>query len=334
MTGSAIHDWGYEGNPENIARVTGSWGGYYRIVCNEGEGVARRKASSFRTKDPSMNPATGDFVRIEWNPRGESRILEILPRFTSFVRADPSSSGRKSQVVAVNFHTLFFVMGVDENFNLNRMDRFLAIASSTGAETVVLLNKIDLVSGAVASEYLAKARERVEKNGKIHVFAVSVANGTGLENIKPFAQPGKTIAIVGSSGVGKSSLVNHLAGEEIMPTFETREKDGKGRHTTTERELMLLRDGTIVMDTPGMREVGLWEADQGISRNFGDIEEIAAKCRFSNCRHDTEPQCAIKAALASGDLSRERWETYLRLANAPAQEQKTRRISNHRFRQK
>ena len=329
-----LYDWGYDGDPANIARVTGSWGGYYRIVCNEGEGVARRNASSFRTKDASLNPATGDFVRIEWNPYGESRILEVLPRFSSFVRADPSSSGRKCQVIAVNFHLLIFVMSVNENFNLNRMDRFLTIASATGAETIVLLNKIDLISQSERDEYLAQAKERIKQNANTHVFAVSVANGEGLENLKPFIKPRKTVAIIGSSGVGKSSLINYLAGEEIMPTFEIREKDGKGRHTTTERELMLLNDGTIVMDTPGMREVGLWEADQGISRNFSDIEAIALKCKFSNCRHDTEPQCAIKAALQSGELSQERWETYLRLANSPIEEPKTRRISNHRFRQK
>jgi ribosome biogenesis GTPase len=329
-----LHNWGYDGDPKNIARVTGSWGGYYRIVCNEGEGVARRKASSFRSKDASQNPATGDFVRIQWNAQGESRIMEVLPRFTSFVRSDPSSSGRKCQVIAVNFHVLIFIMSLNENFNLNRMDRFLAIASSTGAQTLVLLNKADLITKKERDDYLHQAQERIKNNNNTHVFAVSVATGEGLENVKPFIRPRKTVAVIGSSGVGKSSFINYLAGEEIMPTFEIREKDGKGRHTTTERELMLLGDGTIVMDTPGMREVGLWEADQGISRNFSDIEAIASKCRFSNCRHDTEPECAIKAALKSGELPLERWETYLRLANSPAEEPKTRRISNHRFRMK
>jgi ribosome biogenesis GTPase len=190
---------------------------------------------------------TGDFVRFAYNPQGESRILEVLPRFSEFKRVDPSSSGYGVQVVAVNFDVLFFVMGVDSNFNLNRLQRAIALAGDSGcAERLVLvLSKCDL--GPVPDGV----------PGDLPRIEVSVKTGQGLDAVRAEARPGRTLALVGSSGVGKSSLVNALAGEDWMPVQEVQAWSGKGRHTTTSRELVMLPSGAMALDTPGMREMGI-----------------------------------------------------------------------------
>ena len=164
------------------------------------------------------------------------------------------------------------------------------------------------------------------------VFAISAKTRAGLGQLAPYVQPRRTLAFIGSSGVGKSSLVNALAGEELMPTLEVRDWDAKGRHATTERELIRLPSGALVIDTPGMREIGMWEADAGIADAFADVEALFARCRFSDCRHDTEPGCAVKAALASGELSDERWTAYRRLKAEMAGEGTVRAESSHRYR--
>jgi len=164
------------------------------------------------------------------------------------------------------------------------------------------------------------------------VVAISSLTGAGLDQLAPYVQPRRTLAFIGSSGVGKSSLVNALAGEELMPTLEIREWDSKGRHTTTERELVRLSSGALVIDTPGMRELGLWDADAGVSDAFADVEALFARCRFSDCRHDTEPGCAVKAALADGTLDVARWEAYLRLKVELAGGEIARAASAHRYR--
>lgn len=334
---SVLAAYGYTGGPVAEpgavpARVVGSWGDYYRVVCEEGEGVARKKASAFRMNPDAVVPTTGDFVSLKWNPRGESRILATLPRKSCFERTDPSSSGRKTQVVAVNFDTLFFLTSMNRNFNVRRMERFLSLAHSAGAPVVVLLTKCDLAEGAEREEYLHAAAEHA---GDVKVLAVSSKTGEGLEALGEYARPGKTLAFVGSSGVGKSSLVNALAGEEIMPTLEIPEWDAKGRHATTERELVKLSSGVLVIDTPGMREIGLLEADAGIDDAFADVAEIARGCRFSDCRHETEPGCAIKSAIASGALPEDRWRAYCRLKAESAgllAGKGGRSVSSHRFR--
>lgn len=332
----SVRDWGYEGpavlgEGQVPARVVGAWGDYYRIVCDEGEGVARKKASAYFSRDgaPAAQeiPTTGDFVALRWNPCGESRILATLPRASAFARAAAGTSGRRAQTVAVNFDTLFFLMSLNRNFSVRRLERFLALGRATGAAVVVLLTKSDLV--ADARPYLDEAAAVA---GGVPVLALSAKTGDGLAQLAPYARPRRTLAFVGSSGVGKSSLVNALAGEDLMPTRTVRDWDSKGRHATTERELVRLPSGVLVVDTPGMREIGMWEADAGIADAFADVEALFPRCRFSDCRHATEPGCAVKAALAAGDLAAERWQAYLRLKAETAREAAAQAASSHRYR--
>jgi ribosome biogenesis GTPase len=331
---ASIVDYGYDGAPPPFpgacaARVLGTWGDYYRIVCDAGEGVARKKASAFYRRPDAVVPTTGDFVALKWNPNGESRILATLPRRSKFERAAAGSEGRRAQTVAVNFDTLFFLTSANQNFNVRRIERFLSLGRASGAPVVVLLTKCDLVD---AEERERLAAEAASHSGGATVHAISVRTGLGLDELSQYVRPRRTLAFIGSSGVGKSSLVNALAGEELMPTLEVREWDSKGRHTTTERELVRLPCGALVIDTPGMREIGMWEAETGISDAFADVEALFAGCRFSNCRHDTEPDCAVKAALANGTLPPERWHAYRRLKAESAREETYRAESTHRYR--
>ena len=329
-----IADYGYTGGPVSIpgavpARVVAAYGDYYRVVCDEGECIARKKAGAYHNRPDAVPPTTGDFVALKWNPHGEGRIVATLPRKSRFERLDPSSKRRQAQTIAVNFDTLFFLMSLNQNFSVRRLERFLAAGAASGAPVVVVLTKSDLVDEQELAEYLAQARAH---SGGAEVVAISSLTGVGLDKLAPYVQPRRTLAFIGSSGVGKSSLVNALAGEELMPTLEIREWDSKGRHTTTERELVRLSSGTLVIDTPGMRELGLWDADAGLSDTFSDIENLIGQCRFSDCRHDTEPGCAVKAALADGTLDAVRWDAYMRLKIESAGGEITRVSSSHRYR--
>jgi len=234
--------------------------------------------------------------------------------------------------VAVNFDHLLFLMSANLNFSVRRLERFLALGRNTRAEVVAVITKCDLAE-RFGEDYAAEAIRHA--NG-VRVLRISSITGEGLDQIREMAAPRRTLALVGSSGVGKSSLVNALAGEDWMPTLETREWDDKGRHTTTERELVKLPSGALVIDTPGMREIGMWEADTGIGDAFADIEALFGKCRFSDCRHETEGGCAVKAALENGTLDQARWQAYLKLKAESAREaaamERFRRSATHRFR--
>ena len=240
---------------EIFGRVVSAHGDYFHLVCDaaEGEILARKKSAAFRSED-ALQPTTGDFVRLAYNPSGESRITGVLPRFSTFLRVDPSSSGRRAQIIAVNFDTLFFLMSVNENFSSARLARVveLADASACRARLVVLLTKADLADAPA----LAECEALLAPLG-VTTCVLSVKTGQGMERLAPYAQPGRTLAFIGSSGVGKSSLVNALAGEDWMATQEIQAWSGKGRHTTTSRELVMLPSGLMAIDTPGMRELGL-----------------------------------------------------------------------------
>ena len=261
--------------------------------------------------DTGELPAVGDWVVVA--PRaaeGKGTIRAVLPRRTKFARkaATGVSDRTEQQVVAANVDTVFLVTGLGQDMNVRRLERYITTAWESGAEPVIVVTKTDLHPAAV--ERAVAEIEEIAFGVPVH--PLSGVTGEGVDALTPYLRPGRTIALLGSSGVGKSTLVNRLAGREVLATAETA-ADGRGRHTTTHRELVPLPEGAVLLDTPGMRELQLWEAGDGIQGAFADVEELAAACRFSDCAHDGEPGCAIQAALADGSLDAERWDSYAKL---------------------
>ncbi len=297
------------------ARVTAVHKGRYGLVCEYGETYGRLKTKEYFNGMEEF-PTTGDFVMIHYIPGSDSQIIRTLPRATFFSRRDPSP-GRGEQAVASNFDTVFVMQSLNQDFNMKRMERYLTLAWQSGAVPVIVLTKADLLDGGDCenreyqkSDYI-RTVERFAPGVAVH--AVSSRTGAGLGALTGYMAAGRTIVFLGSSGVGKSSLVNALAGEEVMAVNAIREEDGKGRHTTTHRQLILLKNGAMVIDTPGMRELGMWDVSDGLGEAFTDVERFLGRCRFSDCRHQTEPGCAVREAIENGELSQERWESYIKL---------------------
>ncbi len=305
-----INDYGTVPNYENLpgipARVTAVHKERYEIVCQHGLTYARLKTKEYFV-DTQDFPTAGDFVMIQYVDNGDSLILATLPRRTFFSRREPGPIPR-DQAVAANFDYVFIMQSLNMDFNPKRLERYLTLAWQSGATPVILLTKADLVEDYW--DYLTEV-DRVATGVNTHI--VSAHSGYGLNRLNSYLQPGKTVVFLGSSGVGKSSLVNALAGEEVMAVSGIREDDSKGRHTTTHRQLIRLKSGVMIIDTPGMRELGMWDVSEGLGDAFSDVEQYLGKCRFSDCRHQREPGCAIKAALASGELDIRRWESYQKL---------------------
>ena len=307
-----IYDYGFTDNllSENgsgiPARIISVHKGRFGIVSDYGEGFAQLKSKEYYFEGEAF-PTVGDFVLIDYVENGDSRITATLPRRTFFSRRDPDV-GRGEQVIAANFDTVFIMQSLGDNFNPKRMERYLTAVRQSGAEPVIILPKADLTD-----DYLPYILEtsRVAEGVETHI--VSSKTGFGMEYLGKYLQKGKTLVFLGSSGVGKSSLVNALAGEEIMDVGGIRESDGRGRHTTTHRELVMLSCGAMVIDTPGMRELGMWDVTEGLGQAFQDIEKYAAMCRFSDCRHENEPGCAVREAIANGELDESRLESYRKL---------------------
>jgi ribosome biogenesis GTPase len=232
----------------------------------------------------------------------------VLPRRTKFSRTAATAGNRmEEQVVAANVDVVFLVSGLDGDFNVRRLERYLTLAYESGAAPVIVLTKTDVCDDVVAA--VAEA-ETVSFGVPVH--AVSNVTGEGLDELRPYFEGNRTVAALGSSGVGKSTLVNALAGEELTATGDLR-ADGKGRHTTRARELVEMPGGGLFLDTPGMRELRLWEADEGLEAAFADVVAIERQCRFNDCSHEVEPGCAVRAALESGVLDSERFESYRKL---------------------
>jgi ribosome biogenesis GTPase / thiamine phosphate phosphatase len=256
---------------------------------------------------PADLPAVGDWVAVASRPDERAGTVQaVLPRRTKFSRKTAWQASEE-QVLAANVDVALIVSSVNQELNLRRLERYLTLAWESGARPVLVLTKSDLSDDVPAA--LAEV-ESVAFGAPVH--AISSVTGEGLDEVRAYLRPGVTAALLGSSGVGKSTLVNTLAGEELLETREIRD-DGKGRHTTTRRELVQLPGGGLVIDTPGMREVQLWIAEEGLEEAFEDVTELFGRCRFSDCAHQSEPGCAVKEALANGTLSPERWESYLKL---------------------
>lgn len=259
-------------------------------------------------RDPLNRPKVGDWVGISLADEGAKAQVRILaPRRSQLTRKVPGRRN-EAQVIASNFDTVFIVQGLDDNFSLRRLERCLVMVHEGGAQPVVVLNKSDVCDNL--AERLSQARTAT---GDAPIVSLSAIKGEGVDHLQPWIRPGQTVAFIGSSGVGKSTLINRLHGEEVQETNDVRERDSKGRHTTVRREMIFLPQGGVVIDTPGMREFHLWFADDGLDAAFSDIETIARNCRFNDCSHANEPGCAVLSAIEQGNLSADRHQNFIRL---------------------
>lgn len=283
---------------------------FYRVWTVDAEITAQVTGKFIHEtrRDHAKLPKVGDWVAIKLLPNEEKAAIQaILPRTTEITR---KTSGRNTsaQILATNIETVFLVTAADPTFNAARLERMLVMGHESGARPVVILNKIDL-----CDDPEAKLAEATAAAGDALVLAVCALTGRGMKKLATLIKPGDTVAFIGTSGVGKSSLINQLYGEDLMPTLEVRESDAKGRHTTSWREMIFLPKGGVVIDTPGMREFHLWGASEGSKETFPEIEALALGCHFRDCTHTQEKDCAVQTAVAAGKISAERYASFVKI---------------------
>jgi ribosome biogenesis GTPase / thiamine phosphate phosphatase len=288
-----------------LGRVVTEQRGAFMVMTKTGEGLSKISGKlRFETVQREELPAVGDWVLLS----GEGAVIEkVLPRTSKFSRKKAGNEAEE-QIIATNIDTVFILSSLNDDLNSKRMERYLLLCWESGANPVIVLTKSDTCKG------IEEKKKEVENTLLgVKVITISAVNHEGIEDLMPYLDKGQTVALVGSSGVGKSTLTNLLVGYDVQKTKEIRESDDKGRHTTTHRELFLLENGASIIDTPGMREIQLWQGQEGLSTQYHDIEELALHCRFNDCRHEDEPGCGIRLAIEEGTLSEERLEHYQKL---------------------
>ncbi len=291
------------------ARVVVEHRDHYLLRAESGE-LRGQVSGRFRhhQDSPTGFPCVGDWVAVESRPaEGTATLHAVLPRRTLILRKE-AGERTAAQALAANVDTVFLVTSVNQEFNARRMERFLALIYESGASPVIVLNKCDLSEDR--DVWIAETEAAAPG---VPVHAVSAITGEGMDDVAGYARSGRTVALLGSSGVGKSTLTNRIVGAGVLATGDIREDDARGRHTTSHRELVRIPEGGLLIDTPGLREVGLWDSGEGVGDVFADIESLAAECRFGDCGHDREPGCAVQAAARDGSLAEGRLAAYAKL---------------------
>lgn len=298
----------YQGDGFVPARVTVQHRGAY-VLCGEAGELSAEISGRLRHEatSPAELPATGDWVVARPAEDGSAATIHaVLPRRTSVSRKT-AWQATEEQVLAANVDVVFLVAGLDGDLNARRLERYLATVWESGAEPVIVLSKADLCDDVPAAVLEVEAFAI-----GVPVHVVSGVTGEGVDALRTYLEGNRTITLLGSSGVGKSTLINRLLGEDVQAVGDVR-SDGRGRHTTTTRELVPIPGGGLVLDTPGIRELRLWDVGEGLGTTFGDIEALISQCRFGDCGHESEPGCEIKRALADGSLDAKRWASYVKL---------------------
>ncbi|MDR3698804.1 MAG: ribosome small subunit-dependent GTPase A [Candidatus Sulfopaludibacter sp.] len=291
-----------------LGRVAFAHRDRYRLITEMEELEAEPSGSLwFRSPDAAAMPVVGDWVAARVVGPGQALVEAVLPRRTCFSRRAPGKR-EEQQALSANIDLVFLVCALDGDFSLPRLERYLTLATESGASPVVVLNKADL-----CGDPAGRIRQTAAVARDAPVVATSALGSPGVAGLRTFLAPGRTVALLGSSGVGKSSIANALLGEDRQRTADVRAQDGKGRHTTSHRQLLALPGGGALIDTPGMRELQLWASGDSVDETFDEIAATARACRFRNCSHQGEPGCAVRQALDAGAISAERWQSYQKL---------------------